>query len=94
MLIKDYERSETMLEIYFRCKGNLSIFSKSGGKGSSEDHSDEKTDLRASPLKNNFNYQIYDDVPSHSPVQEAVSSDFYDNNYWNTKIFDLDFEVN
>ena len=82
-----------MLEIFFRCKRSLSFLSQSNKQTNSEDLDDEKTSGgNFSPLKNNFNYQGYDDIP-HSSNDEN-NADFFDNNYWNTKVSDFDLEIN
>ena len=52
---------------------------------------DETISVNASPLKNNFNYQIYDDIPLLYSSDNNV--EYYDNNYWNRQYVEFDFEI-
>lgn len=81
-----------MLEIFYRCKGNLP-FMKKVEKQSTEDLDDELTSGNASPMKNMDNYQNYEDLALQNTVEKQDHYEFYDNNYWNTKISDLDLEI-
>lgn len=81
-----------MSEIYLRCKMNLP-FLKKIEKQSTEDLDEELTSGNVSPVKNLENYQNYDDLPLQNTIEVQDRSDFYDNNYWNTKISDFDLEI-
>jgi len=90
---KSYERSETVQELYNRCKETLSFLPKSREnvdnveKGDKEHNSSAKSDCStgdASPLKQ---LSIKEDL------NENLNPDFLDNNYWNRDVLDCDFEV-
>jgi len=81
-----------MLEIYLRCKMNLP-FLKKIEKQSTEDLDEELTSGNVSPVKNFENYQNYEDIPLPNTIEDQNKSDFYDNNYWNTKISDFELEI-
>jgi len=87
----DNERSETWIETCFRCRDSLSFMAKKNERNYQTDN-DDSTSINASPLKNNFNYQIYDDVPILSVI-DNVNPDYFDNNYWSKEVCDFDYEI-
>lgn len=89
--MKENERSETMLEIYHRCKMNLPFLRKIE-KHSTEDVDEDLTSGNVSPKKNYENFQYYEDLPLQNTILDN-KCDYYDNNYWNTDIGDFNLEI-
>ena len=86
----DYERSETIPELFNRCKDRLSFIPKRRNvdKSKSEDCS---TSANVSPLKPNRD--LKEDLMVHDVQDDKLNPEFYDNNYWNRLVSDFDFEI-
>jgi len=80
----DYERSETVFELYSRCKENLSFMPK---RVFANAISDCSTAANVSPLKQSLNAK--EDLESHP----ELNLEYLDNNYWGREVSDFDFEI-
>ena len=90
-----------MLQIFYRCRDNLSFFRKKSFSNvliflikiqDFKEIVDESTGDNASPLRNNFDYQIFDDINPHLNSND-LDVEYYDNNYWNGQFREFDFEI-
>lgn len=81
-----------MSEIYDRCKMSLSFLKKSV-KIISQPQKYSLSENASIPQKNNYDNQIYDNIPNFNSIDENLNAEFYDNNYWNKKVCDFDFEI-
>ena len=81
-----------MSEIYDRCKMSLSFLKKSV-KIISQPQKYSLSENASIPQKNNYDNQIYDNIPNFNSIDENLNAEFYDNNYWNKKVCDFAFEI-
>ena len=76
-----------MSDLYERCKETFLNPTQNKNEYDSNNQN-------ASPLKDNFNYEIdLEYSETDASKCEIINSDYFDNNYWNKEIFIIDFEI-